>query len=183
MYICVYIYACNAFGPGGYPGGKHVFKMASYQLHRRRLCTSGAQRSRDLEKSITSFYPGRLTTAPTRLEFVWPLFQLRSDRWRRTVYGSIASDMNVSFKQLCSPVTAITGPWNCVVYRDIHLLKANSCSLSFTSNCVGNAAPKRSCGCFFFLLANLRHTSARGPSAQCVRLVYSFILAITPHRN
>ena len=29
----------------------------------------------------------------------------------------------------------ITGPWNCVVNRDIHLLKAHSCS---SSNCVGN---------------------------------------------
>ena len=32
MYIYVYIYRF-AFGPGGHPGGKHVFKMASYQLH------------------------------------------------------------------------------------------------------------------------------------------------------
>ena len=26
-------------------------------------------------------------------------------------------------QQLCSHVVAITGPWNCVVYRDIRLLK------------------------------------------------------------
>ena len=32
----------------------------------------------------------------------------------------------MSFKQLCSRVAAITGPWNCVVYRDIRLLKAHS---------------------------------------------------------
>ena len=52
----------------------------------------------------------------------------------------------MSFKQLCSRVAAITGPWNCVVYRDICLLKAHSCSHCFTSNCVGYAAPKRSSG-------------------------------------
>ena len=90
-----------------------------------------------------------------------PLFQQRSDRWRQTVSGSIASDTNVSFKQLCSRVAAITGPWNCVVYRDIRLLKAHPCSSSFSSNCVGDAAPKRSSGCGF-VLTNLRHTSARG---------------------
>ena len=45
-----------------------------------------------------------------------------SDRWRQRVRGSIASNTNVSFKQLCSRVVAITGPWNCVVYRDIRLL-------------------------------------------------------------
>ena len=64
----MYKYVCNAFG--GYPGGKHVFKMVSYQLHGCRLCTSGARRVGDLYKSINSFYPGRLTTAPTQLEFV-----------------------------------------------------------------------------------------------------------------
>ena len=37
---------------------------------------------------------------------------------------SITSDTNVSFKQLCSPVTAVTVPSNCVVYRDIRLLKS-----------------------------------------------------------
>ena len=31
-------------------------------------CTSDARRIGDLDKSITSFYPGRFTTAPTRLE-------------------------------------------------------------------------------------------------------------------
>ena len=36
------------------------------------------------------------------------------------------------FKQLCSPVAAITGLWNCVVYRDIRLLKAHMCSCSFS---------------------------------------------------
>ena len=172
MYI--YIYVCNAFGPGGHPGGggrKHLFKMASYQLHGCHLCTSGTRRSIDLEKSITSFYPGRLTTAPTRSEFVQPLFQLRCDCWRWTVHELITSDTNVSFKQLCSPVAAITGPWNCVVYRDTHLLKVNSCSRSFSNNCVGDAAPKRSCGCGF-MLTNLCHTSTRGPSAQYIRLVY-----------
>ena len=63
----------------------------------------------------------------------------------------IASDTNVSFKQLCSRVAAITGPWNCVVYRDIR---------GFSGNCVGDAA---SSGCGF-----VRHTRL---SAQCVCLV------------
>ena len=74
------------------------------------------------------------------------------------VRRSIASDMNVSFKQLCSRVA---GPWNCVVYRDIRHLKAHSCSSSFSGNCVGDATPKRSSGCGF-VLTNLRPTSARG---------------------
>ena len=42
----------------------------STNLYGCRLCISDARRIRDLDKSITSFYPGRLTTAPTRLEFV-----------------------------------------------------------------------------------------------------------------
>ena len=46
------------------------------------------------------------------------------------VRGSIASDTNVSFKQLCSCVAAIAGPWNCVVYRDIRLLNAHSCRVA-----------------------------------------------------
>ena len=61
------------------------------------------------------------------------------------------SDTNMSFKQLCSPVAAITGPWKCIVYRDIRHLKANSCSRRFSSYCVGDVAPKRSCGCGFVL--------------------------------
>ena len=65
------------------------------------------------------------------------------------------------FKQLCSPVAAITGPWNCILYRDILLLKAYSCSRRFSSNCVADAAPKHSSGCGF-MLTNLRHNSARG---------------------
>ena len=64
----------------------------------------------------------------------------------------------MSFKQLCSPVAAITGPWNCVVYRDIQLRRPHR----FSSNCVGDAASKGSSGCGF-VLTNLRHTSARGP--------------------
>ena len=146
----------------GPPGGASTCsRWHPGQLHECRLCTSGARRIRDLDRSITSFYPGRLTTAPTRLGFVWPLFQHTHDHWRQTVRGSIASDTNVSFKQLCSHVAAITGPWNCVVYTDIRLLKAHLCSSSFSGNCVGDAAPKRSSGCGF-VLTNLRHTSARG---------------------
>ena len=53
----------------------------------------------------------------------------------------------MSFKQFCSPVAAITGPWNCVVYRDIRLLKAHSYSRHFSSD----AALKRSSGCGFVL--------------------------------
>ena len=48
------------------------------------------------------------------------------------VRGSITSGTNVSFKQLCSRVAAITGPWNCVAYRDIRLLQAHSCSRRFS---------------------------------------------------
>ena len=40
------------------------------ELHGCHLCTFDARRIRDLDKSITYFYPGRLTTAPTQLEFV-----------------------------------------------------------------------------------------------------------------
>ena len=104
------------------------------------------------------FYSDRLTTAPTRIEFVQPLFQQRSDRWRQTVRGSITSNTNVSFKQIYSHVAAKTGPWNCVVYRDIRLLKDYLCLLR---QLCGDAAPKRSSGCGF-LLTNLRHTSVRG---------------------
>ena len=59
-------------------------------------------------------------------------------RW--AVCRSIASDANMSFKQFCSRVAAITGPCNCVDYRDIRLLKAHLCSRNFSSNCVGDAA-------------------------------------------
>ena len=48
-----------------------------------------------------------------------------------------------------SPVADITGPWNCVVYRDIRLLKAHSCSHRFSSNCMGDAAREHSSGCGF----------------------------------
>ena len=69
VYVCIYIYLCLlCFRPRGPPGGrggggKHVFKMASYQLHGCRLCTSGTRTIRDQDKSTTYFYPGRLTTA------------------------------------------------------------------------------------------------------------------------
>ena len=79
----------------------------------------------------------------------------------------------MSFKQLCSPVAAITGPWNCVLYRDILLLKAHSCNRRFSSNCVGDVAPKHSGGCGF-VLTNLCHNSEEAPSTQCVCLVYAF---------
>ena len=82
----------------------------------------------------------------------------------------------MSFKQLCSPVAAVTGPCNCVVCRDILLLKAHSCSRHFSSNFVGDAAPKHSRACGF-VLTNLPHTSARGPFAECIRLVCILVVA------
>ena len=69
------------------------------------------------------------------------------------------SDTNVGFKHLCSPVAPITGPWKCVVYREIRLLKAHSSSCRFSSNYVGNAAPKRFSGCGI-VLTIIHHTSA-----------------------
>ena len=80
----------------------------------------------------------------------------------------------MSFKQLCSPVAAITGPWNCVVYRDIRLLKVHSCSRSSSSNCVGGAAPKRSSG-YGFVLTIIHHTSA-----QYVYLVQQYVIFQQP---
>ena len=73
----------------------------------------------------------------------------------------IAIDTNVSFKELCCRVAAITGLWYCVVCRGICLLKAHLCSSSFLSNCVGDAAPKQFGGCGFVLTIK-RHTFARG---------------------
>ena len=80
------------------------------------------------------------------------------ERWRQTVRGSIASDTNVSFKQLCSRVAAITGPWNCVVYRDIRLLKAHSRRVASPAI----AWAMQLLVGVVFVLTNLRHTSARG---------------------
>ena len=80
---------------------------------------------------------------------------------------------NVSFKHLCSPAAPITGPWNCVVYRDIRPLKAHSSSRRFSSNCVGNVAPKRFSGCGF-VLTMIGHTSAQGPICA-IRIVYMYI--------
>ena len=160
LLLCLYVpytycyYSCNEThpAPGAPRGASTCSRWRPDELHGCRLCTSDARRIRDLDKSITSFYP-RL-----RLEFMYPLFQQRSARWRQTVRGSITSDTNMSFKQLCSRVAAIAGPWNYVVYGDIRLLKAHS---SFSGNCMGDAAPKRSSGCGF-VLTNLRHISARG---------------------
>ena len=78
----------------------------------------------------------------------------------------------MSVKQLCCPVAAITGPWNCVVYRDIRLLKAHSCSRSFSSNCVGDAAPNYS-SVYGFVLTILGHTSVQGLiCAMCILSSY-----------
>ena len=70
-YTCCY-YSCNETlpAPGLSRGGSACSRWRPDELHGCRLCTSDTRRIRDLDKSITSFYPGRLTTAPTRLEFV-----------------------------------------------------------------------------------------------------------------
>ena len=69
-YTCCY-YSCNKTlpVPGAPRGASECSRWRPDELHGCRLCTSDARRIRDLDKSITSFYPGRLTTAPTRLEF------------------------------------------------------------------------------------------------------------------
>ena len=62
-------------------------KMASYQLH-----VHGTRRIRDQDKPITSFYPGRLTTAQTRLEFVFVFGASTCSRWRPTSYMYMAHE-------------------------------------------------------------------------------------------
>ena len=88
------------------------------------------------------------------------------------VCGSIANDTNLILKELCSPVAAITGPWNCVVYRNIHLLKAHLCSHSFSSKCMGDAAPKHFSHCGFVLLYVIPLREAL--SAQYIYLVLCY---------
>ena len=59
MYVYnIYVYVCNAFGPGG-QGTCSRWHPAVYM--------DDAFVIRDLN---TVLYPGRLTTSPTRLEFV-----------------------------------------------------------------------------------------------------------------
>ena len=60
-----------------------MFKMASHQLHGCRLCTSGAQRTRDQDKSITSFtsfYPGRLARGQNSVSgsYMHAIFELKA---------------------------------------------------------------------------------------------------------
>ena len=71
LYTCCY-YSCNETlpAPGAPRGASACSRWRPDELHGCRLCTSDARRNSDLDKSITSFYQGRLTTAPTRLEFV-----------------------------------------------------------------------------------------------------------------
>ena len=64
----------------------------------------------------------------------------------------------MSFKRLCSRVAAIIGPWNCVVYRDIRLLKAHSCRVASPAI----AWAMQLLVGVVFVLTNLCHTSARG---------------------
>ena len=47
---CLYIYVCIVFSFGGHLGRKHMFKIAYISYMECRLCTSGAQRIRDLDK-------------------------------------------------------------------------------------------------------------------------------------
>ena len=70
-YTCCY-YSCNQTlpAPGAPRGASGCSRWRPDELHGCRLCTSDARRNSDLDKSITSFYTGRLTTAPTRLQFV-----------------------------------------------------------------------------------------------------------------
>ena len=78
LLLCLYVpytrcyYSCDEAlpAPGAPRGASACSRWRPDELHGCRLCTSDARRIRDLDKSITSFYPGRLTTAPTRLEFV-----------------------------------------------------------------------------------------------------------------
>ena len=86
MYICVTLRNTISGAPRGQAyvqdGVPTSYTDTDFALLVRRI--------RDLDKSITSFsYQGWLTTAPTRLEFVQPLFQQRSDRCRWPV-GTMA---------------------------------------------------------------------------------------------
>ena len=67
------------------------------------------------------------------------------------------------FKQQLYSVAVIAGPWNCVVDRDIRLLKAHSCCRSFFRNSVGDVAPRCSSGCGFALtiVCHMTYLSAR----------------------
>ena len=73
LLLCLYVpytrcyYSCNEMlpAPGAPRGASACSRWRPDELHGCRLCTSDARRIRDLDKSITSFYPGRLTTAPT----------------------------------------------------------------------------------------------------------------------
>ena len=57
----------------------HVLKKSQNgvigSLHACRLRIRGAQRVRDLDKSTTAFYQGRLTTAPRLVKYVYPLYK------------------------------------------------------------------------------------------------------------
>ena len=70
-YMCCY-YSCNETlpAPGAPRGASTCSRWHPDELHGCRLCTSDARRIRDLDKSITSFYPGRLTTNAIRVAFL-----------------------------------------------------------------------------------------------------------------
>ena len=50
MYVYIYMSATLS-APEATRGGKHMFKMAFYQLHGCRLCTSGARKIRDQDNA------------------------------------------------------------------------------------------------------------------------------------
>ena len=72
IYVYMYInYICPSRFPGLALGGQATCsKWRLRQLHGCRLRILGAERGRDLDKSIPSFYQVRLTTAPRLVEFV-----------------------------------------------------------------------------------------------------------------
>ena len=78
----------------------------------------------------------------------------------------------MSFKRLCSRVAAIIGPWNCVIYRDIRLLKAHSCRVASPAI----AWAMQLLVGVVFVLTNLRHTSAR--DYICAMRMASIIIVI-----
>ena len=68
IYIYIYISVRHTFPASG--GQATCSKWRLRQLHGCRLRILGAERGRDLDKSIASFYQVRLTTAPRLVEFV-----------------------------------------------------------------------------------------------------------------
>ena len=71
LLLCLYVLYTTSVTERFQPHGASTcsrWRPDQLRIHGCRLCTSGARKIRDLDKSITSFYPGRLTAAPTQLE-------------------------------------------------------------------------------------------------------------------